>query len=192
MKFPLTLRFKILAIASQIEVTDADGVVVCYVRQKLFKLREKISVFTNKSQNDLLAEISADRVIDFSAAYTFTTPDGVAFGSVRRKGLRSLWRAHYDVFEGEQKAFEISEANPWAKMADGFLGELPLIGVLSNYLFHPQYQVKRPDGTVCYELTKKPAFFEGIFELQEKEPADADMVVLMALLMMALLERERG
>ena len=192
MKFPLTLRFKILAIASQIEVTDADGHVVCYVKQKLFKLKEKISVFANKSQTDLLAEIGADRILDFSAAYTFTRPDGTAFGSVRRRGLKSLWKAHYDVFDGERKAFEIGEANPWAKLVDGFIGDIPVVGILSNYLFHPKYEVRRTDGTVCYTLTKQPAFFEGVFKLEEVEPSEADMVVLMSLLMMTLLERERG
>lgn len=192
MKFPLTLKFKILALASQIEVTDADGAVVCYVRQKMFKLRERISVFADRSQEELVAEIGADRILDFSAAYTFTDPSGVAFGSVRRKGMRSLWRSHYDLFDGTSKTFEISEANPWAKVSDGLLGEIPVVGLLANYFFHPQYLIKGLDGTVCYTLTKKPALFEGVFELEENVKTQSDMPMLMGVLMMTLLERERG
>ena len=47
MNFPLDLRFKLLAIASQIAVTDAQGQLVYYAKQRAFKLKEAVTVFAD-------------------------------------------------------------------------------------------------------------------------------------------------
>ncbi len=190
--FPLNLRFKIMAISPIIEVRDANGNYVCYVKQKLFKLKERIEVFTDATRSQLLCEINADRVIDFSATYTFTDPSGHVFGSVRRKGMKSLWRSHYEISDADQILYTIREQNPWSKVMDGIFGEIPVIGMLSGYLFHPTYSVTHNSGALCYQLKKRPAFLEGLFQIDELEPCHDDIVVLMSLLMMTLLERNRG
>ena len=61
MNFPLELRFKILAIASQIAVRDASGNLLCYVKQKAFKLKEAVTVFGDEEQTRPLYTIKADR-----------------------------------------------------------------------------------------------------------------------------------
>ncbi len=71
MKYPLRFSFKILAFAPQVSVTDANSHEVCYVRQKLFKLKEHVDVYRTKKCEQILATIKADRVIDWSARYTF-------------------------------------------------------------------------------------------------------------------------
>ena len=68
MNYPLQMRFKILALAPQIHVTDSTGATVCYVRQKMFRLKENVSVFRDETQKTLLCEIKADRIIDWSAS----------------------------------------------------------------------------------------------------------------------------
>mgnify|MGYP000594785739 CR=1 FL=1 len=50
MNYPLNLSFKIVAIAPQIYVSDAQGGSVCFVKQKLFKLKEDIIVFSDSSK----------------------------------------------------------------------------------------------------------------------------------------------
>lgn len=192
MQYPLELSFKILAFAPQIYVRDAAGREVCYVKQQLFKLKEKIRVYADSSMRQLLAEISADRIIDFSARYTFTDPSGAAFGSVQRKGLKSLWRSHYEVEIDGRVEFTLREANPWSKMMDGIFGEIPLVGLLSGYLFHPRYHVLTSAGDVLYTLRKRAAFLEGRFVLEKTGPHEGDITIVMAVLMMILLERDRG
>ena len=86
MNYPLQMNFKILGIAPQIFVTDANGSSVFYVRQKLFKLKEAVRVYRDKSREDLKYEIKADRILDFSAKYTFTDQNGSTVGAVGRKG----------------------------------------------------------------------------------------------------------
>ena len=71
MNYPIDLSFKILALASQIYIRDANGNLIGYVKQKLLKLKEDINVFADENQTQIRFNIKADRVLDFSARYNF-------------------------------------------------------------------------------------------------------------------------
>jgi uncharacterized protein YxjI len=192
MQYPLTMTFKIVAVAPQITVTDATGKSILYVKQKVLKLKEKVEVFSDDSKSQKLAEISADKVIDWSANYTFTTVDGTPFGSVKRSGTKSLWKAHYDIKKNGETLFEMREGNPWTKFFDSLFTSIPILGMFSGYVFHPTYEIKNTQGELCYLVTKKPAFWEGVFEIEEPINTPDDIIVLLSILMMTLLERQRG
>lgn len=197
MNFPLSLRFKLLAFSPQIYVTDAAQQPVLYVKQKLFKLREKIEVFRDESRSQLLCTIQANKIIDWSARYNFTAADGSNLGAVGRKGMRSLWRAHYEVFApGDNNPdFVIREENPWTKVADSFFGELPIIGIFTGYLFHPRYLVTRKStGQPVFRLSKQSALWEGKFLIEKFGDASEqeETSLTLALLMLILLEKRRG
>jgi hypothetical protein len=196
MEYPLQLSFKIMALAPQIYVRDANDEVVCYVKQKMFKLKEAVTVFRDQSKQQQLCEIKADRIIDWSANYHFYDASGESFGSVRRKGMKSIWKAHYDVFdESGNHISSIAEENPMAKVMDSFLGEIPVLGLFSGYLFHPKYLLTAAaDGSPKMRLTKQPAMWEGKYTLERMYDFDDvdELRGLMAFMMMALLERGRG
>jgi len=195
MNYPLELSFKIIALAPQIRVVDRNGETVCFVRQKLFKLKEAVELFRDDTRREKFADIRADRIIDFSATYSFLGRNGEDFGGVRRKGMRSLWKAHYEILDHETPEFEIREENAWVKVMDGFFGQLPLIGAFAGYFFHPTYHVTRiGTGEPIVRISKQPAFWEGRFTLEQVGEIDeGDQIrVMLATLMMILLERERG
>lgn len=195
MEYPLSLSFKVLALAPQISVTDARGNLVFYVKQKLMKLKESVTVFADAEQTEPLYYLNADQVIDFSARYHFADADGTTVGAVQRRGMKSLWRAHYDILDGDRTISQIREANPWVKVADGLLGEVPILGMLTGYLFHPAYRVTKADGVSVMRLEKQRAFLETKFTITKQQadltPHEETQVVL-SLLMMVLLERKRG
>lgn len=196
MEYPLELAFKIIAIAPQVWVRDATGRLLFYVKQKAFKLKESVTVFADEAKTREVVRISADRVIDISAVYSFEDPSGNRFGGLRGKGIRSFWKARYDIFggAGEEVVLTIHEDNPFVKLMDGILLQIPVLGMLSGYLFHPSYTVARPDGRPLMRVKKRPAFLEsryGIEKLAEPEQTEALLGVL-GILMMVLLERRRG
>ncbi|MEN3941172.1 hypothetical protein WJU23_07755 [Prosthecobacter sp. SYSU 5D2] len=196
MNYPLTFRFKLVTLAPQIYVEDASGKQVCYVKQKMLRFREKVEVFTDESRTQLLATIEADRIIDWSARYTFRDAQGNEIGAVGRRGMKSLWRAHYEVFAPGSRdiSFLIREENPGAKLMDGFVDQIPIIGMFSGYMFHPRYLASRLDGTPVLRLTKQSAFWEGRFGLVQVNAASEGehTALMLSFLMMNLLERKRG
>ena len=66
MNYPLQIRFKVVAFAPQIFVEDAQGNTICYVKQKLFKLKEDIQVFSDPTKSRQIASIKANKIIDWS------------------------------------------------------------------------------------------------------------------------------
>lgn len=195
MNYPLSLSFKLLAIASQIYLRDANGNLLGYVKQKLFKLKEDINIFADEGQTQHLFNIKADRILDFSANYRFTGNQGNPLGSIRRKGMRSIWKANYEIYDvAGNQVLQINEENGWVKVMDALFGELPVIGMFTGYLFNPSYLVSRIDGTQVARLTKEPAFFEGKFKLEPLVPlsGDEETRVVLGVLTMTLLERARG
>ncbi len=195
-KFPIKFLFKITTLSNDFTVTDADGKVVSYVKQKMFKLKDSITVFSDETKAEELYSINANKIIDFSASYSFINKNGKKIGSIRRKGVRSIWKAEYEIMDkANQLQFVVREENPWIKVADSFFGELPLVGILSGYVFNPSYLVIDRNKNVVAKLKKQQSFFGREFEVIKEEEfknEDDDERIILGLMMMILIERHRG
>ena len=193
MQYPLQLTFKLLAIAPQIYVRDARGTLLLYVKQKAFKLKEAVTVFADEAQARALYTIAADRIIDWSARYDIKGSDGRNIGSLQRQGMKSLWRSHYDITASTGSTFTIREANPWVKVMDSMLGQIPVVGVFTGYFFHPAYLVERGGKTV-FRVQKQAALWEGRYSLTRESAAapEEEELAALSVIMMLLLERARG
>ena len=86
--------------------------------------------------------INADKWIDWSASYKFTDSEGNYLGRVGRKGMKSIWKAHYEVFDDNDKFdFKIQEENGFVKILDGLFGEIPVLSLFTGYIFNPSYAI---------------------------------------------------
>jgi len=195
LQFPLDLTFKISTLSNDFVTQDANGITVAYVRQKMLKLIDEIQVYTDESRSQLIYTIKANQWLDFSASYAFTDAKGKDIGRVARKGWASLWKANYDIFDEQQiKQLFVREENPWAKVFDTLLSEVPFLNLLTGFFFHPTYSVARPDDTKIARLSKVSSFFGRKFvieKLAEFEKGEEERILL-GLMMMILLERRRG
>ena len=198
LQYPLNLTFKIWTWSpNKVSVTDNQGKLLFLVRQKAFRLKEAITVYGDEQETTSLYHMKADRIIDFSARYNFTDNAGSVIGAVKRQGMRSLWSARYNIFDGgtdEKAVFTIQEDNPWVKIGDALLSELPLVGLFSGYFLNPTYSVKRPDGKVVMRLAKTPGFLSRLFTIKKVDQLSdrEENQAILSLLMMILLERRRG
>lgn len=195
MTFPLDLRFKILAISSQIAVRDAQGSLVYYVKQKAFKLKEAVTVFADEGQTRPLFRIAADRVLDISARYRIEDEGGAEVGVLQRRGMRSIWKAHYEIHQGGAQKFLIREESAWVKVLDSLVGGIPIVSLFTGYMFHPAYLVSGGEGQpTLLRVVKRPALLEGRFRIDAvagRIDRSLDVAVV-GVLMMLLLERARG
>lgn len=87
-----TIRRKVFKLfGAAFHVYDPSGKVVAYCKQKAFKLKEDIRLYTDETCTKELVVIKARSVIDFGATYDVTLADGTVVGSFRRKGLASTF-----------------------------------------------------------------------------------------------------
>jgi len=195
MNYPIDLSFKILALASQIYIRDANGNLIGYVKQKLMKLKEDINVFADEGMTQQRFNIKADRVIDFSAKYNFTDSTGNFLGSIKRQGMKSIFKANYQICDASDKqVMEIHEENGWVKVIDAVVGEIPVLGMFTGYIFNPAYIVSRNGGQSALRIQKEPAFLESKFKLEPQSniSEQEETLILLSALTMTLLERGRG
>ena len=194
--FPIHLVFKISTLSNDFTATDTHGVTLAYVRQKMFKLKEDIQIFNDENKSSILYRIRANKWIDFSAAYEITDEQANRrLGRIARKGWASLWKAKYEIFnEEDNHVYTIREENAWAKVMDGLLGEIPLLGFLTGYLFNPKYAISNLNGDVVYRMSKVPSFWGRKFDLERliDDEENDETLVMLSTMMMVLLERRRG
>ena len=117
-------------------------------------------------------------------------------GTIGRQHRRSLWRARYSLLSPDNSTplFTIHEENPIVKTIDRTLSQIPILNFLTILLFHPRYLASRSSGDHALRLVKRPAFWQGKFDIEQTGPASPReiMNLLLSFLMLVLLERRRG
>jgi uncharacterized protein YxjI len=194
-QFPVKFQFKIGTLSNSFTATDNNGQLIAYVKQKMFKLKEDISIFSDETQTTVNYRIKADKWLDFSAAYAIYDADGTEIGKITRKGWRSIWKARYEIIDQhQQKQYEVNEERGWVKVLDSILGQIPILSMFTGYLFNPSYMVTDTNFKSIVQIKKLPSFFGRDFELKKVGPMDNDDDdrIVLALMMMILLEKNRG
>jgi hypothetical protein len=117
------LKRQVLALTGTIRLYNPSEQVVLYSRQKMFRLKEDIRVYSDESQTQELLYIQARQIIDFGAAYD--VHDSLAqekVGVLRRKGLRSLLRDEWEVLDaGDRIIGRLFEDDPTRALLRRFL-----------------------------------------------------------------------
>ena len=93
-----------------------DGRVIAYSKQKRFKLKEDIVLYSNESCTEALLQIKARSIIDFGATYDIIdvkTGQNIILGSARRKGLKSLFKDTWEILDpqGNKYADLLEDSN---------------------------------------------------------------------------------
>ena len=200
--YPLNLRFKLIALTPRIIVTDNKGREVLFVSQKVFNLREDIRIYDNQQREREVFQIHAEQILDFNTRYNFFRSETQEhIGSIKAKGWRSIWSATYLVDDPQQdQMMFIKEDNPWVKIADSIVGDMPVIGMLSGFILHPSYTAYRSDNLQdqsqpVMQITKKPAFFENAFSIDLLDPdmkGGEEVSALLSFMLMVQFMRRRG
>jgi len=200
--YPLKLSFKLIALAPRITVTDANDREIMFVSQKIFKLKEDIRIYRDQSKEREIFTIKAEKILDFDTRYNFYTVEKEKhLGSVKAKGWRSIWRATYLIDDSNQDTHMfIKEDNPWVKVGDALLNEIPIVNFFTGYMLHPSFTAYRSPGIEdtsdpVMQLTKEAAFFEGVFRvdlLDQHMTQFEEISALLSFMLMVQFMRRRG
>jgi len=95
------IKRQVLALAGTFRVYDPAGQLLLYSKQKMFKLREDIRVYSDEQRSQEVLYIQARQILDFSAAYDVydQSMGGVHVGTLRRKGWSSMARDQWEVLD---------------------------------------------------------------------------------------------
>lgn len=192
--YPLHFRFKVTSFANDFTAVDAAGNTIYYVREKIFTFRDRIMVYRDQQKTELLYELVSNKLIDFQQTFTIYDAEQRVVGKVRRKTIRSLWRSTFNLMDPEDRLDHcIKEKNPWTKFFDGLFGELPLIGMLSGYVFNPSYILRNDVGEEMFEIKKEPSFFGRKFTVHKITTREIDDErFVLSLMLMVIMERSNG
>jgi hypothetical protein len=93
--------FKLLGAA--FHIYDPNGNVAFYSKQKAFKLKEDIRVYTGEDMQNEVLTIKARSIIDFSAAYdVFDPATQTKVGALKRKGMKSILKDEWIILDANE------------------------------------------------------------------------------------------
>lgn len=183
-----TIRQKILKIfGAAFHITDAQGRLVGYCRQKAFRLREDLRLYTDESRSTELFSMRARSVLDFSTTYDVATPDGGVLGSIRRKGLSSMMRDAWQVFDANSEPIAmLQEDSAGLALARRFV---PLVAVFSPQRF--DLVTSQGEPVAHFRTHFQPFVYRlGIKLHGEPPPLDLFLVLAMGCLIAAIEGRQ--
>ena len=185
-----TVRSKVLKIlGASFHVFDENGQVVAYCQQKAFKLREDIRLFTNESKTETLLTMKARSVIDFGVTFDITLPSGESIGSLRRKGLKSMFRDSWLLYSPEGVELATMRED------SGTMAMLRRLHEAFALLSPQKFQITKTDGTHVATLRTHFNLFVyrlGVSIHTEDEEVDELMVLAAACLIAAIEGRQSG
>lgn len=135
-------RQKMVSLTPTFFLRDESGAELAFMRQKMFSLKDDITVFTDESQTQELLRICGRKILDFGAAFDVTDPvHHEKVGVLRRQGWKSFVRAEWKIFDaaGEEIGV-IREDSLMRAVVRRFFGNI----ILKGYSFEMSGQ---PAGT---------------------------------------------
>ena len=181
-----TIRRKVFKLfGASFQVYDPAGRVVGFSKQKAFKLKEDIRLYTDESASEELLAIHARQIIDFSAAYDILdVSTGAAVGTARRKGFRSILRDSWELLDEHDRLLaRVQEDSQFKALLRRFV---------SNLI--PQtFHVKGDDGVLHATLRQpfNPFVYKLDVTIEQRSPLDRRLVLAAAILLAAIEGRQR-
>lgn len=98
---PLKIQRKAFAkIGMELFIYDQSGSLVLFVKQKGFKMKEDIRVYSDDSKSEERLSIQARKVMDFNAAFDVVdSAGGEKVGGLRRKGWSSMIKDEWQILD---------------------------------------------------------------------------------------------
>lgn len=131
------LKRQVLALTGTFRIYSPTEELLFYSRQKMFRLKEDIRVFSDEASTRQVLQINARQIIDFSATYDVVdVTTGIQVGSIQRKGWRSLARDEWH--------FLSPSGAPIAMMQEDNLQRALLRRLILGSLLPLHYQITSP------------------------------------------------
>lgn len=180
-----TIRRKVFTLfGAKFHIYDAQQNLIGFCKQKAFKLKEDIRVYTDESMSEERLVISARKIIDFSAAYdVIDSKHGAKIGALKRKGWKSMLRDSWIVMdENDNEIATISEDSMAMALLRRFL----------TNLIPQKFHLKSQDGVdyALYRTHFNPFVHKMTVTVEEGCPVHPLLVLAGGILLVAIEGRQ--
>lgn len=99
------IRRKVMTVGGQkFHIYNEAGGLMFYCKQKAFKMKEDIRLYTDESLSTEVLSMQARSVVDFSATYdVFDSTEGVKVGALARRGMKSMFKDEWVVLDVDDR-----------------------------------------------------------------------------------------
>jgi len=174
---------KALRLVDQYYIEDQSGRRLAYSKQKFWKLKEDIRIYTDESKNQELFRVMQAQIIDAWGKFdVIDSATNTSLGFFRRKALMS-----------EFVADEWEMYNAYGQMV-GRVAEGTGRGLLRKFLpFIPEKLTMELNGQPVVQIDQRFKIIGDIWDINcHSLPPDFDRRVLLAgVILMAMIERQR-
>ncbi len=180
------IRKKVLAIANQYWIEDANGGVLGYARQKILAIKEKIPVFSDDSMSNEIFRIQQDQIMDMWGTFSvIDTLSGTCLGKFRRAAISSgIYKDQYLLMDSQgRQVGDVSEragrglARKYMPLG-GFIPEQVIVQFYGREVAEIKQQFKIIGDTWEVDCSRIPYQFDR-------------RTLLSAMLLMGMIERDR-
>jgi len=179
------IRKKVIALANQYWIEDAQGRQLGYTRQKIIRIKENVPVFSDESMSQELFRIVQEQIVDMWGTFAVVdTPTNTLIGKIRRNWVSEIGVDEYQLFDayGRQygRVYERAGRGLLRKYVPG--GKLVPEQVIVEYMGQPVAEIKQQ--------------FKIIGDIWEVDcsriPPELDRRTLLgAMILMGVIERDR-
>ncbi|HET6398297.1 MAG TPA: hypothetical protein VFH47_01940 [Candidatus Thermoplasmatota archaeon] len=157
------VRERRLSLGRQYEVLDPSGALVAYCKQKMFRLREDIRFYTDRTQAVELFRLQATKVLDFNAVLqVIDSATGQVVGGVGRRGWKSMLRDHWRILDRDGRVVgAMLEHGSALSVLRRFIGALAIVPHKYELLSGPEGS-QRP----CGEIQERFQLFGDTYDLR--------------------------
>lgn len=180
------IRKKTLTVGNKYWLEDYNGNVLGFCKQKLFKLKEDIRIYTDENMTNELFCIKQEQIMDvwgnFAVIDSYTN---TKLGYIKRKLMSEIGRDSWEFYNAnDQLIGRIYEPSLGSALARKYMPGGALI---------PEKMVLEIGGQVVADVNQKFKIIGDIWEMDcQRVPPDLDRRVLLScIILMGMIERSR-
>lgn len=180
------IKQKVLTIGRKYHIENGNGQGIGFCKQKMFKLKEDIRIFTDENMTGELLLIKQQQILDFSGTFAVTdTQTGQLVGYVGRKGLKSIIRDTWKIFDTSSKEIATVEER------SGLLAVLRRLSDIAKWI--PKKYDMTHNGSPIAEVVQRFQIIGDTWTVTIDPNTNVDRrLILSAALMMDIIEQMRG
>lgn len=179
------IKQKVLTIGRKYYIYDSQEKLIGFCKQKLFKLKEDIRIYTDENMTNELLKVKQKNILDWSGTFKVKDPIEGRIGFVGRKAWKSILKDTWKIWNKDQK--EVAELKEGG-------GALVILRRIFSFLrFVPKkYHYSNELGRIA-TVTQKFKIIGDTWILDINPNSNVDKrLLVVAALMMDIIEQGKG